>query len=89
MSEPLPKWIMRSYSVLWSRFNSNNFGYSDAFKILNNDNMISIILSKLRKSDWLVIQLDQKDARKRIYHLRNPEEVIRDMAVKGGSIKTK
>ena len=79
MANPLPKWIMKHYSTLWNKFNNKEFRYRNASKTLKNKKMISLILSELKKSGWLDIKLDPKDSRKRIYKLRLPEEIIREI----------
>jgi len=80
MSKPLPKWIMKKYSVLWAKFRDKEFNHSTAFEELNEDSMTSIALSELRKNGWLDIQLDPLDARKRLYRLKSPEAAVREMA---------
>ena len=79
MTKPLPKWIMYRYSILWNKFNNKEFSHSDAFKVLNEDKMISITLSELRQNGWLEMKLDPDDARKRVYKLKNPEQVVKEM----------
>ena len=79
MTKPLPKWIMYRYSILWNKFNDKEFSHNDAFKVLNKDKMLSIVLSELRQNDWLEMKLDQKDERKRVYKLKNPAQVVKEM----------
>jgi len=79
MAEPLPKWIMKHYSTLWREFKNKEFIYEDASKTLNEKKMMSLILSELKKSGWLNVKLDPEDSRKRIYQLKNPNEVINEM----------
>ena len=45
--------------------------------------MVSVILSEMRKSDWLEMRLYPNDARKRLYKLKAPDEVVKEIA-KGG-----
>jgi predicted transcriptional regulator len=79
MTKPLPKWIMYRYSVLWNKFGSKEFSHNDAFKTLNKDKMISIALSELRQNGWLEMKLDKKDARKRVYILKDPLQAVKEM----------
>ena len=79
MAEPLPKWIMKHYSTLWREFKNKEFIYEDASKTLNEKKMMSLILSELKKNGWLNVKLDPEDSRKRIYQLKNPNEVINEM----------
>ena len=84
MSKPLPKWIMKKYSMLWAKFGNGEFNHSTAFEELKRDRMTSIALSELRKSGWLDIKLDPSDARKRLYRLKSPEAAVREMAKDSG-----
>lgn len=85
MSEPVPKWIMINYSKLWDQFNTKAFDHESSANVVDNQKMISIILSKLRKAGWLEVKLDPNDSRKRIYHLRDPTKIIEDMQTAGGA----
>ena len=84
MSKPLPKWIMKKYSMLWNKFRDREFNHSAAFEELKEDSMTSIALSELRKNGWLEIKLDPSDARKRLYRLKSPEAAVREMAKESG-----
>ena len=44
--------------------------------------MISIALSELKQSGWLEMKLDPDDARKRVYKLKNPEQVVKEIEKK-------
>ena len=79
MTEPLSKWVMKRYSKLWITFKNKEFDHGQASKALNDDKMTSIILSDLKKAGWLEVKLHPGDSRKRIYKLKNLEEVIRDI----------
>jgi len=78
MSEALPKWVMKAYSRLWNNFNTKEFDFNSAAKVLD-DKLVSLSLSKLRKNGWVNARLDPKDSRKRIYSLIKPEDVVKDM----------
>jgi hypothetical protein len=60
MIEPLPKWIMKAYSKLRTKFKNKEFNHEDASKTLNDDKVFSIILSDLKKAGWLEVRLDPK-----------------------------
>lgn len=81
MIQPLPKWIMHRYAILYRSFKQNPFNHDQAAKALKKDRMLSIALSQLRQNGWLGVQLDQNDARKRIYTLKNPEQAVAEMGV--------
>lgn len=72
---------MYRYSLLWEIFKTKNFDYDEASKILKaeNESLVSVVLSGLKKHGWLSIELDSKDSRKRIYTLKSPEAAIREM----------
>jgi len=80
MVEPLPKWIMKAYSKLWTKFKNKEFNHEDASKTLNDDKMVSIILSGLKKAGWLEVRLDPTDSRKRLYKLIGPEGALKEIA---------
>lgn len=79
MTKPMPKWITYRYSVLWKKFADKKFNHDDAFRVLDKDKMLSIVLSELRQAGWLEMELDPDDARKRKYKLKNPELIIKEM----------
>ena len=79
MTNPLPKWVMQRYAILWNKFNDREFNYESASKSLKDDKTVSIALSELRQAGWLENQLDPKDARKRIYRLKSPEQAVKEM----------
>ena len=81
MVEPLPKWLMQRYSLLWVKFKDKEFNHEQATKTLPDDErMVSVILSELRKAGWLEMRLDPEDARRRLYKLKSPEEVVKEIA---------
>jgi len=47
---------------------------------LMKERMVSVILSKMRKAGWLEMRLDPNDARKRLYKLKAPDDVVREIA---------
>lgn len=77
----LPKWLETRYDVLWSAFEGSAFKAGDAAKALKaqyNDSpdQVNVVLSELRKKDWLTVDFDKDDARKRIYQLKSKEDLI-------------
>lgn len=81
MVDPLPKWLMRRYSVLWNETQAKPFDYDDAKRILRaTPSLTSVILSGLRKAQWLRVEIDPEDTRKRIYVLANPLKAVELMA---------
>jgi len=81
MARPVPKWLMKRYSLLWIERQSKPFDYEEARKMLHTSpSLTSVILSELRKADWLGVEIDPKDTRKRIYILTDPTKAIESMA---------
>jgi type I restriction enzyme M protein len=72
---------MQCYSLLWVKFKDKEFNYEQATQTLpNNERMISVILSEMRKTGWLEVRLNPEDARRRLYKLKAPEEVVKEIA---------
>jgi len=81
MVEPLPKWLMQRYSLLWVKFRDKKFNHEQTTKTLPDDErMVSVILSEMRKAGWLEMRLDSIDVRKRLYKLKAPDGVVRKIA---------
>jgi hypothetical protein len=82
MVKPLPKWLFLRYARIWKEKNSAEFGYDEIRALLRerDDRTLSVILSDLRRNGWLEVTLDPLDARKRTYRLRNPEEMVEEIA---------
>jgi len=80
MVEPLPKWIMKAYSKLWTKFKNKEFNHEDTSETLNDDKIVSIILSDLKRSGWLEVRLDPNDLIKRLYKLIDPEEALKEIS---------
>ena len=80
MVTALPKWLMQSYARLHAAFGNKEFDFEQARKILKKKNLISPILSELKRHGWLAISLHPNDSRKRIYKLKKPEEAIAEIA---------
>jgi type I restriction enzyme M protein len=75
---------MQRYSLLWVKFKDKEFNHGQATKTLPDDErMVSVILSEMRKAGWLEMRLDPNDARKRLYKLKTPESVIKEIAKSG------
>jgi len=82
MPQPLPRWLFRRYAKLWKERGEGKFDYDAARQTLKekDDKTLSVILSELRKHGWLEITLDRADARKRIYQLRPPQDITKEIA---------
>lgn len=81
MASPLPKWLMKRYSVLWRETQGKPFNHDEARKVLHvSPGLTSVILSELRKAEWLRLEIDPNDSRKRIYALTNPSKAVESIA---------
>ncbi|TKJ17062.1 hypothetical protein CEE44_00825 [Candidatus Woesearchaeota archaeon B3_Woes] len=81
MTKPLPKWIQIRYAILWNKFKDKEFTFEQAKKALKDDAGINVFFSDLRKAGWLEVNIDDKDSRKRLYKLKNPEEGFKGMKI--------
>ncbi len=81
MVQSLPKWIMKRYSLLWTKFRDKKFNFEKAVNVLKeNEKRIGVIFSDLKKYGWLEVSLNSKDSRKKLYTLKSPEEAIRGIS---------
>ena len=82
MPAALPKWLTHRYALLWKAKTDVEFEYEEAREILKekDDKTLSVILSELRKYGWLKARLHPENARKRIYQLKPPHEVLEKIA---------
>ena len=81
MVEPLPRWIMKRYSTLWTKFKSKEFTHKRAIEALKekDERVVSLCISDLKKYGWLEAKLHPQDSRIRIYKLKGPEEAVKEM----------
>ncbi|MAH07589.1 hypothetical protein CMI38_05070 [Candidatus Pacearchaeota archaeon] len=82
MSQPIPKWLQERYALLLKEFGDREFTFGLARKLLKKDQekIVSISLSKLKKAGWLeIIRLDPNDSRKRYYKLKTLNEIFKGM----------
>jgi type I restriction enzyme M protein len=79
----LAKWLGLRYTALWETFGNSSFRFEEAVKVLADKSKdrredVSAILSELRKAGWLLTEMDQQDARKKIYRLKSKTEDVRE-----------
>tara|TARA_Y100000310_G_C20586462_1_gene765670 strand:+ start:111 stop:335 length:225 start_codon:yes stop_codon:yes gene_type:complete len=72
---------MKKYAKLWHKFKEKEFTYREVTALFKgeNINVIRTMISQLRKCGWLSVELDPKDSRIRIYKLKEPNEIVKDM----------
>ncbi|MBI4154732.1 hypothetical protein HY498_01460 [Candidatus Woesearchaeota archaeon] len=80
-TNPLPKWIMKKYALLWQKLQDKEFTYKDVVDLFKDENInvIRTMISQLRKNGWLTFIPDQNDSRKRIYKLKSPEQAVKEI----------
>lgn len=78
MAKPIPKWVQERLSKLWSKFGDKEMTYEEIRKTLSidEDTTISVFLNELKRAEWIEVKLGEGDARKRVYALKSPNEVI-------------
>lgn len=77
----LPKWMMKRYLILRKEIGFKQASFDDIFSVLHkffkdNDKVVRIFLSELRKSGWVSVDFDPKDNRKRLYQFKKSEEIF-------------
>ena len=78
MVNPIPKWVWRRYALLWKKFENKSFTFEQAKKELKfvDGNTLSVMFNELKTAGWIKVGLDEKDTRKRVYTLVNPEQIV-------------
>ena len=78
MTNPLPAWEMKNYSLLWKKFGSKEFNNLEAKQELklDDDHMVSVLFYNLKKKGWLEIRRNEKDQRKKVYSLVEPAKAV-------------
>lgn len=82
MTEPLPKWLVKRYAVLWKNRGDKKISFEDVKADLDekNSKKVSAILSNFKKAGWLEVELHPETSRKRLYKLKPPEKAILEIA---------
>ena len=71
MTNPLPAWEMKNYSLLWRKFGSKEFNNIEAQQELKLKDSHMV-----KKKGWLEIRRDEKDQRKKVYNLVDPAKAV-------------
>ena len=80
MANPIGKWLVRRYALLWQKYQNTTFDFEQARGLLKDrKDVLSKALNELRQAGWLDVSLDPKNARKRLYGLREPLKVVQDV----------
>ena len=81
MAKPIPKWVQERVSRLWKKFADKEVTYEEIKETLSMDdsNTISVFISELKKAEWVDIKLSKEDMRKRVYVLKEPNQIMREI----------
>jgi type I restriction enzyme M protein len=88
MYKAIPDWVERRRRILWEAFGDSTFRFEDAFRVLNERNkdaweQVPVFLSELRKAGLLLVESDVRDARQKLYRLRDRDEALRETLSRG------
>ncbi|MGB3479514.1 MAG: class I SAM-dependent DNA methyltransferase [bacterium] len=78
----LKKWLQIRYDLLWKEYEIRPFRFDDAVEVLKQEpvrdsrEQVNVALSELRKAGLLGVEMEKKDARKKIYTLKSTSEFI-------------
>ena len=83
MAKPIPKWVQERLSKLWKKYGNKEMSYEQIEKVLKPDGRttIGVFLNELKKAEWIDIKRG-KDARIRIYTLKEPNKILREIIAK-------
>jgi hypothetical protein len=80
MVESIPKHLLEKLSMLFREFNTNEFRFQDAIRILGKDERYTgLILSQLGKAGWVSKRHDKDDGRKRFYRVNNVNDSMNQL----------
>lgn len=88
MNSDIPDWVERRRRILWDAFGDSTFRFEDAAKVLMEQNkdaweQVPVFLSELRKAGWLSVESDVRDARQKLYKLKDKEEGFKEKLSRG------
>lgn len=81
MAKSIPRWVQERFSKLWREHNSREITYEMIEKTLSLDdkNTISVFLNELKKAGWIEVNLSKEDSRKRVYLIKQPNEIMQEI----------
>ena len=79
MAKAIPKWVQERLSKLWKKYGQNEMTYEQIESVLKPDEKttIGVFLNELKKAEWIEIKQSEDDARKRIYTIKEPNEILK------------
>jgi len=81
MAKPIPKWVQERLSKLWKKYGNQELTFEKIQKVLCMDdrNTISAFLNELKVADWIEIKLSKEDTRKRVYVIKEPNLIMKEL----------
>ena len=78
MTYPIPKWLQLRYSKLLKEFGKSCFTYTQAKNVLKevDENIVSVIISNLKKAEWIEVKKNKIDSRKKDYRIVAPDKIF-------------
>ncbi|MBS3093804.1 hypothetical protein J4456_04470 [Candidatus Pacearchaeota archaeon] len=86
MAKPIPKWVQERVSRIWKKYNSKELTFDMIEKVLSpmdDRNTISVFLNELKKAEWIEIKPSKEDMRKKIYTLKEPNIIMKELVHNG------
>ena len=78
---PVAKKVMKRYSSLWNKYRYTPISFQQIKDLFQEDNSrISGTITKLKQANWITMQLNETDGRRRIYSLKTPEDICLEIA---------
>jgi len=88
MAKPIPKWVQERVSRLWKKYDSLELTFEMIEKVLSpmdDRNTISVFLNELKKAEWMEVKPSKEDMRKKIYTLKEPNVIMKELFIKNGN----
>jgi hypothetical protein len=85
MAKAIPKWVQGRVSKLYKKYGLLELTFEMIEKVLcpmDNRNTINAFLNELKKAEWIEVKPSIKDMRKKIYTLKEPNEILMDITLK-------
>ncbi len=84
MAKPIPKWVQERLSRLWKEYGEKTMTFKMIKDVLviDNDNAIRVFINELKKANWIDVQLSPESSRERVYTLKEPNEIMKELFIK-------
>lgn len=80
MVEPIPKNLQKKISLLYYKYKNEKFTFQEAMDTLGQNNRYTgQILPSLEKAGWIDKKRNSEDGRRRIYQIKDFNEVFCEM----------